>query len=85
MVVIHLEYCLSHISPWYQDELAVAVESLVEDDPVLASPNPVSDVASFHLMVEQMSKMLLRVVFHLREWFGTIISLAAAIAGGSSL
>ena len=63
MVVKHLEYSLSHISPWYQDELAVAVESLVEDDPVLASPNPVSDVASFHLMVEQMSKMLLCEVF----------------------
>ena len=63
MVVKHLEYSLSHISPWYQDELAVAVESLVEDDPILASPNPVSDVASFHLMVEQMSKMLLCEVF----------------------
>ena len=84
MVVIHLEYSLSHISPWYQDELAVAVEGLIEDDPVLASPNPVSDVASFHLM-EEMSKMLLCEVFHLRERFGTIIGLAAAVAGGSSL
>ena len=84
MVVKHLEYYLSHISPWYQDELAVAVESLIEDDPILASPNPVSDVASFHLM-EEMSKMLLCEVFHLRERFGTIISLAAAVAGGSGL
>ena len=63
MVAKHLKYSLNHISPWYQDELAVAVEGLVEDDPVLASPNPVSDVASFHLMVEQMSKMLLCEVF----------------------
>ena len=63
MVVKHLKYSLSHISPGYQDELAVAVEGLVEDDPVLASPNPVSDVESFHLMVEQMSKMLLCEVF----------------------
>ena len=63
MVAKHLKYSLNHISPWYQDELAVAVEGLVEDDPVLASPNPVSDVASFHLMVEEMSKMLLCEVF----------------------
>ena len=35
--------------PWYKDELAVAVEGLVEDDPVLASSHPVSDIASFNL------------------------------------
>ena len=35
--------------PWYKDELAVAVEGLVEDDPVLASSHPVSHVASFDL------------------------------------
>merc|ERR1711997_356190 len=48
------------VAPWYQDELAVAVEGLVEDDPVVASSN-------------------------LREGFGTIISLAAAVARGSGL
>ena len=38
--------------PWNKDELAVAVEGLVEDDPVLASSHPVSDIASFNLVVD---------------------------------
>ena len=38
--------------PWNKDELAVAVEGLVEDNPVLASSHPVSHVASFNLVVE---------------------------------
>ena len=42
-----------HIIPWNKDELAVAVEGLVEDNPVLASSHPVSDVASFNLVVEK--------------------------------
>merc|ERR1719220_3116275 len=57
------------VAPWNEDELTVAVESLVEDDPVLPSCYPVSHVASFNL----------------RERFGAIISLAAAVTRGSRL
>merc|ERR1712158_25165 len=56
------------VAPWNKDELTVAVEGLVEDDPVLASCHPVSHVASFNL----------------RERFRAVISLAAAVTRGSS-
>ena len=41
------------VAPWNKDELTVAVEGLVEDDPVLASSHPVSHVASFNLLSQR--------------------------------
>ena len=76
--------------PWNKDELTVAVEGLVEDDPVLASSHPVSHVASFNLLPQRKYRSWMRFhqylnPAHLRERFRAIISLAAAVTRGSSL
>merc|ERR1711936_798163 len=57
------------VAPWEEDELTVAVESLVEDYSVLSSTHKVADIA----------------ILNLREGFRAIICLGAAIARGSSL
>merc|ERR1712156_597178 len=57
------------VAPWEEDELTVAVESLVEDYSVLPSAHKVADIA----------------ILNLREGFRAIICLGAAIARGSSL